>query len=135
MDRAELDRVLVAHAAWHRGEPDGARANLAGANLARANLARANIDGANLDGASLDGAKIARYVAGGWLRAYGWTALAMEDGSINLRYGCEAHALSEWPGIVRAKCEQHVSDVDGYERDLRALFVFIAALASVPVVA
>lgn len=61
----------------------------------------------------------------------GWTALVMRDGSTRLRYGCEDHALTEWPALLRGLCEKHVErEADEYERDLTALIAFVGALAA-----
>ncbi len=54
----ELKKVLDSHALYLKGDPNGARANLAGAYLADANLARANLTGAYLYGAYLYGANL-----------------------------------------------------------------------------
>ena len=59
MDTTELATILHKHAAWLRGDPTGARANLTGADLTAANLTGANLTGANLTGANLTGANLA----------------------------------------------------------------------------
>ena len=53
MERAKLEGVLAAHAAWLDDKKDGRRADLAGAYLANANLAGANLREADLWGADL----------------------------------------------------------------------------------
>ncbi len=64
MNNEALEKALLDHATWLRGE-GGARANLAGADLRGANLTRANLTGANLTGAYLAGANLAgAYLAG-----------------------------------------------------------------------
>jgi len=107
-----------------------AGADLAGANLADANLADANLADAYLAGAKIAAGEVARHLSGGWLLAYGWTALVMRDGATRLRYGCEEHALTEWPALLHGLCEKHVASerVDEYERDLTALLAFVGAL-------
>jgi len=59
MTTEQLKDILDKHAKWRRGEPGGARANLADANLAGANLADANLADANLADANLAGAYLA----------------------------------------------------------------------------
>ena len=53
MTKPELDKILAAHVAWLRDEPDGVRADLCGADLRCADLCGANLRGANLCGADL----------------------------------------------------------------------------------
>jgi hypothetical protein len=58
MTKSELDAILVAHAAWLCGTPNGKRANLSGANLSGANLSGANLSHANLSHANLSHADL-----------------------------------------------------------------------------
>jgi hypothetical protein len=58
MIATDLKKVLDAHLAWHRGEADGARANLSGADLSNANLSGAYLSGADLSNADLSGADL-----------------------------------------------------------------------------
>jgi uncharacterized protein YjbI with pentapeptide repeats len=107
-------------------------ANLAGAYLAGANLAWANLAWANLDGAKIYSGEVARWIAGGDLLAYSWTAWRMKDGRVVLRYGCEEGDLATWPDDLRAECEQHVPrEADRYEAALSALVAYVAAIAVV----
>ena len=58
--KEELAQILGSHKKWRRGDPGGARAN-----LARANLAGADLTGADLAGADLTDANLTRaYLAG-----------------------------------------------------------------------
>jgi hypothetical protein len=57
---ADLKKMLDEHAAWLRGEADGARADLSRANLSGADLSGADLWGAYLWGANLSGANLSR---------------------------------------------------------------------------
>ena len=39
--------------------------------------------------------------------AYDWTAMRVADGSVWLRYGCEFHAVAEWPSVAASLAVQH----------------------------
>jgi len=68
MNTEELQKRIIKHGKWQRGEPDGERldlhgedlhgAKLSGADLSEANLYGADLSGANLSGADLHGAKL-----------------------------------------------------------------------------
>ena len=51
----ELADIVLRHAKWLDGNPDGTRANLSGANLSGADLSGANLTGADLSGSNLTG--------------------------------------------------------------------------------
>jgi uncharacterized protein YjbI with pentapeptide repeats len=53
MTRDTLQTLLTQHAAWLRGDPDGARADLRGATLRRADLTSADLTSADLTSADL----------------------------------------------------------------------------------
>jgi hypothetical protein len=59
MDHDTLNKILVKHDKWTRGEIGGERATLTGANLTGATLTGANLTGAYLTGAYLDVANLA----------------------------------------------------------------------------
>jgi Pentapeptide repeats (8 copies) len=58
MMKEHLAEVIVKHAAWRRGEADGARADLSGADLRDAYLSGAYLSGADLSSADLSGADL-----------------------------------------------------------------------------
>ena len=143
---SDIAAVLAAHAKWLRHEEGGSRAILTGANLADAdltgailadaNLARANLADASLTGANLADAKISESVTvfswtgSGRLLSFGWVALATSAGVI-LRYGCEQHALIEWPALIDSLCAKHVPGREAeYAKALRALVAFVGALVA-----
>ena len=100
------------------------------ADLSRADLSRANLSGADLYGAKIAAGTLSAICATGWVLAYRWTAYQMEDGTTRLRYGCEEHEIGEWPGLLRGLCEEHEpTRADEYERKLRALLAYVAAIA------
>jgi len=58
MDKLELEKIVLKHGKWVRGEDGGEHANLIGATLSDANLRGANLTGAHLTGADLRGANL-----------------------------------------------------------------------------
>jgi hypothetical protein len=107
-------------------------ANLCGADLCGAHLRGANLRDANLCGAKIEAGTVSCVVAMGSLRNHAWIAYHMEDESVRLKYGCEEHAVAEWPGLLRGLCLKYEWDrADDYEAAIAALLVHIEAVVRI----
>ena len=58
MNTEELQKRIIKHGKWQRGEPDGERLDLHGEDLSEANLSGANLSGADLFEAKLSEANL-----------------------------------------------------------------------------
>jgi len=151
MTELNLDKILLDHAAWLRG--DGvSKANLDGADLRGANLGHANLDGASLGGADLDGANLrgadldGANLRGADLRCSGnmshiktmqidrWMIGYTSD---TLQIGCQRHTIDKWRKWTTSAGRKWIESMDDdalewADRHLSLVLQIIDASPAVP---
>lgn len=101
MRRKELEKVLILHKLWLKGEERGKRADLRYADLRSADLRSADLRGAELNNCVGNNKEIKNIMLGTYIVTYTKDIICI---------GCKTHTLEEWEAFTDEQINEMDSD-------------------------